>query len=381
MTPTPWTLPHHFGVKLVTNRWAQPFGKLIDLSWPGWPRRSAGSLLLWRLGLGLLATCAPLLLSALSPASAYGAVVAVAPGSCTSLSEMASRRQWCWGTSFDVQAINDAETVQLAKTRATVLVPENALKWEVVNPSPGTYDLSDYAALESLFGQSAMRFRGHPLVWHDQLPAWLKSAPASSLPEFLRQHISWLVGIHRGRISSWDVVNEPLAHDGKGLRPTLWLNALGPGYVAQALRWARAADPDVQLVINDYGLEGDDPVSLLKRQSLLQLVRNLQREGAPLDAIGLQAHLRASRDGPSFKTLPGFLAELRQLGLRIVVTELDVNDHDLLDPPALRDRRVAEIYRDFLTALAAEPAVEGRADSKFSQELIPAAAAPLPVAP
>lgn len=110
-----------------------------------------------------------------------------------------------------------------------------------------------------------MRFRGHPLVWHEQLPAWLARAAPETLPEHLHQHISWLLGVHHGRIYSCDVVNEPIAHDGQGLRASLWLKALGPGSIAQALRWAHAADPDAQLVINDYGLEGDAPVSLLKR--------------------------------------------------------------------------------------------------------------------
>ncbi|MFU8884096.1 MAG: endo-1,4-beta-xylanase [Cyanobacteriota bacterium] len=308
---------------------------------------------------GVLAAFAPLLLPGPAPAIPPGALGVEVAHACSSLSQAASRRHWFWGSSFDRQALNDAEFVQLVKTHASVLVPENALKWTVVNPVPGIRDLSDFTAIEQLFGPGGMRFRGHPLVWHEQLPEWLETATPATLREYLRQHITWLVGVHRGRIHSWDVVNEPLAHDGQGLRASLWLNTLGPGYIAEALRWARAADPDAQLVINDYGLEGDDPVSLLKRQSLLQLVRELQSQGAPLDAIGLQAHLHASAGGPTFHSLAAFLAELRGLGLKIVVTELDVNDQELLDTVAGRDQRIAEIYRDFLMVLIAEPAVEG----------------------
>jgi endo-1,4-beta-xylanase len=312
-------------------------------------------------GGGLPVACASLmlLLSGAARATHHGTHNPGVGQLCPSLSLVASRRHWFWGTSVDRQVLDDAEVVQLVKTHARVLVPENALKWEVVQPSPGVRDLSEFAALEARFASSGMRFRGHPLVWHEQLPAWLVRAAPETLREHLRQHISWLVGVHRGRIDSWDVVNEPIAHDGQGLRASLWLQALGPGYIAQALRWAHAADPDAQLVINDYGLEGDDPVSLLKRQSLLQLVRDLQRQGAPLDAIGLQAHLHASLNGPTFQTLPAFLAELRGLGLKVLVTELDINDYALTVSMAERDARIAEIYRDFLMALIAEPAVEG----------------------
>jgi len=312
-----------------------------------------------RFGPRVLAAGAALLLSGSAQATDSGAKSAGVPQPCSSLSLLALGRHWFWGSSFDRQALGDAHMVQLVKTHAAVLVPENALKWEVVNPRPGVRDLSDFTALVARFGPSGMRFRGHPLVWHEQLPSWLERAAPATLREHLHRHITWLVGVHRGRIHSWDVVNEPLAHDGQGLRASLWFHALGPGYIAEALRWARAADPHAQLVINDYGLEGDDSVSLLKRKSLLNLVRDLQQQGAPLDAIGLQAHLRASAQEPTFKSLPAFLAELRGLGLKIIITELDVSDHDLPSSVAERDRRIAQIYSDFLTVLVAEPGVEG----------------------
>ena len=307
----------------------------------------------------MLAAGVALLLSGSAQATDNGAHSSGVLQPCSSLSLLALHRHWFWGSSFDRQALGDADMVQLVKTHAAVLVPENALKWEVVNPRPGVRDLSDFTTLVARFGPSGMRFRGHPLVWHEQLPSWLETAAPATLREHLHQHITWLVGVHRGRIHSWDVVNEPLAHDGQGLRASLWFHALGPGYIAEALRWARAADPHAQLVINDYGLEGDDSVSLLKRKSLLNLVRDLQQQGAPLDAIGLQAHLRASAQEPTFKSLPAFLAELRGLGLKIIITELDVNDHDLPSSVAERDRRIAQIYSDFLTVLVAEPGVEG----------------------
>lgn len=311
------------------------------------------------LGWGGLAASGWLLLSPAASLPVTGAPGAAVPQPCASLGLLASQRQWYWGTSVDRPWLDDAATVQLVRTHARLVVPENALKWEVVNPSPGVRRLDDFDAIVARFAPSGTRVRGHPLVWHEQLPGWVTAAAADTRAQLLRNHIVWLVGTYRGRIHSWDVVNEPLAADGQGLRPTLWLQALGPNYIADALRWARAADPYVQLVINEYGLEGDDPVSVLKRQSLLQLVGDLRRQGVPLDAIGLQAHLRASAVGPTFATLPAFLAELRRLDLQVVITELDVNDHDLLGSAAERDSRIAQLYRDFLTVLLAEPAVEG----------------------
>lgn len=88
-------------------------------------------------------------------------------------------------------------------------------------------------------------------------------------------------------------------------------------------------------------------------------MRDLQRQGAPLEAIGMQAHLHASVNGPTVQTLPAFLAELRGLGLNVLVSELDVHDFALTGSMAERDGRIADIDRDLLMALIAAPAVEG----------------------
>jgi endo-1,4-beta-xylanase len=196
------------------------------------------------------------------------------------------------------------------------------------------------------------------LVWHNQLPAWLTQLPPAELRQALERHVRGLAGGLRGQIHTWDVVNEPLDEQGHGLRRTLWLQALGPGYIAAALRWAHQADPSARLAINEYGLEGDDPASARKRQAMLTLLRELRQQGVPLNVVGLQAHLLAPAEGdPSFRSLPGFLAELRRLGLQVQITELDVSDRELPADPALRDARVAATYDAFLRVVLAEPAV------------------------
>jgi endo-1,4-beta-xylanase len=164
------------------------------------------------------------------------------------------------------------------------------------------------------------------------------------------------VGHYRGQLQSWDVVNEPIAEDGSGLRRDLWLERLGPGYIARALTWAHRADPKAVLVINEYGLEGDDARSARKRETFLALLRQLRREGVPLNAVGLQGHLYANGSGPTtFRSLPGFLRALAALDLDIYITELDVNDRELPAAVPERDRRVADVYAAFLAAVLPEP--------------------------
>ncbi|MCT0226614.1 endo-1,4-beta-xylanase [Synechococcus sp. CS-1331] len=167
-----------------------------------------------------VAVFAPLLLPGPAQATPPGALGSEVAHACSSFNQTASRRHWFWGSSFDRQAQNDSEFVQLVKNHASVLVPENALKWAVVNPVPGIRDLSDFTAIEQLFGPGGMRFRGHTLVWHEQLPEWLEKSTPETLREHLRQYITWLVGVHRGRIHSWDVVNEPLPMIARGFAPS-----------------------------------------------------------------------------------------------------------------------------------------------------------------
>jgi endo-1,4-beta-xylanase len=168
------------------------------------------------------------------------------------------------------------------------------------------------------------------------------------------------VSRYRGKIKTWHVVNEPIddAKSGApGLRPSVWLQHLGPRYIDIALRAARAADPAAELLINEYDVECVDINQSHKRQALQKLVRELRERGTPLDGIGLQGHLRGELQ-PDRDGLFGLASELRALRLSIHVTELDVIDDKLPGPPDLRDLMVAARAHDLLEPLfaAARPA-------------------------
>lgn len=274
------------------------------------------------------------------------------------LQSLAARRGLRWGSAIDAQALDDPALTALLLRNVGSLTPENALKWEATEPAPGRFQLEAMDRLLAFSGRHQLQLRGHTLVWHQQLPAWLKDLPAAQLRAALERHVRTLVGHGRGRIQSWDVINEPIDPQGQGLRRSLWLATLGSDYIADALRTARLADPAATLLINDYGLEGDDPQTARKRAAMLQLIDTLQRQGVPLDGIGLQAHLLAPAEGnAAFRTLPVFLAELRRRGLQVEITELDVSDRQLPADPGLRDRQVADTYDAFLNAVLKEPAL------------------------
>jgi endo-1,4-beta-xylanase len=135
----------------------------------------------------------------------------------------------------------------------------------------------------------------------------------------MREHIHTVVGRYKGKIKCWDVVNEALA-DGGGtniLRNSLWLEIIGPDFIAKAFQYAHEADPEAVLRYNDYGLENP-----AKRKKLIALIKSLQAQKVPVHAIGSQAHINVSM---TFETMDQALTEIATLGLPIHITELDVN--------------------------------------------------------
>ena len=254
------------------------------------------------------------------------------------------------GAAFRRTAEQTAADVALLKQHFNQITAENDMKWAVIHPREGQggYNFGPADSFVSFGLSNRMYLVGHTLVWHNQTPDWVfagtntppslagnapenagrpngtrNNVPRASrevLLERIREHIQTVVGRYKGKIQTWDVVNEAIA-DGDGtnvLRNTLWLEIIGPDYIAKAFHYAHEADPDAILRFNDYGLE--NPV---KRRKLITLVRSLQEQGVPIHAIGSQAHVNVSI---TFQTMDEALAELKiSLGLPIHITELDVN--------------------------------------------------------
>jgi len=286
-----------------------------------------------------------------------------------SLRELARRRGMSFGTAVQGPMLeNDAALAALVAREADVIVPEWAAKWDALQPERGRFDFGPLQQLLRFAQSHNQRLRGHALVWHLAMPPWLAPALAEGRAQadtILEAHITTVLRETRETIRDWDVVNEiisnPPGSDNPDpttgdLRPTPWLAALGPGYAERALRLARQVDPTLRLTLNDYGIEADTPWAAVKRERLLRVVRDLLERRCPLDAIGIQAHLQMRE---SFRAEPfiAFLRSLRELGLAILITELDVREPDVLAPTlAERDSAVANFAGAFVNA-----AIEGGA--------------------
>jgi endo-1,4-beta-xylanase len=267
---------------------------------------------------------------------------------------VAINRTIATGTAVQADNVNRTQEqvdkdVGLVKQQFDQISPENDLKWALLQPRPGAngYEFGPADAYVNFGLKNHMYIVGHTLVWHGQTPNWVfagtnlppavtnapggrrfgrgfgYNGPRASRDELLQRmhdHIFTVVGRYQGKIKVWDVVNESIA-DGGGtniLRNSLWLQIIGPDYIAKAFEYAHEADSNAILRINDYGLE--NPV---KRRKFIILVKSLQAQNVPVMAIGSQTHVSVS--SPSFEEEDQELTDLEQLGLPIHITELDVN--------------------------------------------------------
>lgn len=236
-----------------------------------------------------------------------------------------------FGGAFVVGAAINADQITGKDVRGDAIIlkqfnsitPENVMKWEVIHPQPESYDFS-LADKYVEFGQKNHMFIvGHNLCWHSQTPDWVfkdkngNPLTREALLERLHDHIQKVVGRYKGKIASWDVVNEALNEDGT-LRQSPWLKIIGDDYIVKAFEFAHEADPQAQLNYNDYNLE-----TPAKRKGAIALVKKLQAAGVPIAVVGNQAHLHM--DSPSVAEEEAAVTELAATGVKVAITELDID--------------------------------------------------------
>jgi len=245
------------------------------------------------------------------------------------------------GTALNTGQIKEVDTVQTAliTKEFNAITPENDLKWEQIHPKKDTYnfDVSDaYVA----FGQkNKMHIVGHTLLWHSQLAPWVHEIKnKDTLVNQITKHINTIAGRYKGKIDSWDVVNEALNEDGSP-RESIFYKLIGnESYIDLAFKLAAEAAPDAQLIYNDYNLWKPE-----KRKGVIRIVKNLQDKGIKIDGVGMQAHW--SIEGPSLEDIENSIIAYSELGVKVSFTELDVTA--LPNPWELNGAAVEQSYERY----------------------------------
>ena len=258
---------------------------------------------------------------------------------------------------------NDPEFADLIHEQCGIVVPTGELKWIALRPAPDQFDFSQPDFLFSFAQRNHMLMRGHTLCWHNSVPAWIQTPEnRPRTRQFFTDHITTVCRHFAGRLHSWDVVNEailPADKEPGGMRKSFWYENVGPDYIELAFRTARAADPHARLTYNDYGVEYESDEDEERRRLILELLRNMQKNNVPLDAVGIQSHVKAAQPYTFGKGLAAYIEAIRQMGLEVYLTELDVNEDDIAtNDPAQRDAIIARTYMDYLRVALANPAVK-----------------------
>lgn len=274
------------------------------------------------------------------------------------LRDIAASRGLLYGAAARQRVLaTDSAFAAAFASECGLLVPEDDLKWDRVEPTSGAYDFARGEWLAGFAEAHRQLLRGGPLVWHQSLPNWISALGAATLVErALREHVTVVAGHFRGRMHSWDVVNEavgPWDRRADGLRRTLWLERLGPNYMDVAFHAAAEADPKALLVYNDHLFEYATDACRAQRSAVLRLLEGMLHRGVPVQALGIQGHLDAADPRFDDTGFAAFVREVTGLGLPILVTELDAADDALPADIEGRDRAVAQSYARFLDVVLA----------------------------
>lgn len=223
------------------------------------------------------------------------------------------------GTALNVSQIEekDAKADALIRKEFNAITAENIMKSMFVHPSKDKYDFAMTEKFVAYGEKNKMFIHGHTLIWHSQLAPWMTQIKDSTeMKAFMKDHITTIVSKFKGRINSWDVVNEALNEDGT-YRKSVFLNTLGESYLADAFKLAAQADPKVDLYYNDYNI-----CEPKKREGAIKLIKYIKAHGGKIDGVGIQGHWRL--ESPSLEEIEKSILAYSALGVKVAFTELDI---------------------------------------------------------
>lgn len=263
----------------------------------------------------------------------------------------------------DSGSFNNPQYARILERECELLVPENQLKWQWVRRSPDSFDFRAFDAIADYAASRGFELRGHTLFWTPTkwYPKWLAERdfgprPAASAEALLTDHVQTICSRYGTRIYSYDVVNEAVQPETGEIRDTNVTRALGgEAFLDLMFHTARTAAPHAQLVYNDYMSWERNSVDETHIRGVLKLLEGFRKRGTPVDALGVQSHIRLleplsvaeivrESEGPWRQ----FLDEVVAMGYQLLVTEFDVNDQAAPKDPGARDKMIADYARAYL---------------------------------
>tara|TARA_B110000881_G_C18580717_1_gene521521 strand:+ start:399 stop:1544 length:1146 start_codon:yes stop_codon:yes gene_type:complete len=248
----------------------------------------------------------------------------------------------------------DQPSVSIIKKEFNTISPENVMKWMFVQPKPNEFYF-DHTDKYVQFGlDNNMHIVGHALIWHSQIANFMNSIKDSTkMVQHVTNHISTLVNRYKGKIDTWDVVNEALNGDGT-LRESIFLKVLGENYLETVYKMAEKYDSNADLAYNDYNL-----CKPKKREGVVKLIKSLQKNGAKINSVGIQAHWQLT--SPTLEEIETSILAFSELGVKVMFTELDISV--LPNPWELSGAEVTQNFKKFEGDKKMNPFPENLPDS------------------
>jgi endo-1,4-beta-xylanase len=236
------------------------------------------------------------------------------------------------GTAVNPTLIKtNALYANIVATEFSSLTAENAMKFTKVEPRQNVFDFTEGDYLVKFAQGHHQRVHGHTLIWYNALPGWVLNFKGDSTAweNIFKNHIITTVSHYKGKVTSWDVVNEAITNNDGTLvnqspnigEGSLWRQHLGSDYVARAFQYAHEADPAALLFYNDYGNGNGQTWDDQKLNAMINLVANLQKRKIFVSGFGIQMHINIYTDEDN---IIATLKKVAATGLLIHISELDI---------------------------------------------------------
>ena len=268
------------------------------------------------------------------------------PSTAASLREAADCTGRLIGVALSTQHLSEGSYSAAAK-EFNYVTCENEMKWDQLEPSRNQFSWSGADQIVNFALKNDMKVKGHTLVWYNQLPQWVNSLNnEADVRSAMLGHIKAVMQHYKGKVTTWDVVNEAVSIEGTSYRDCPFYKYLGKTYIDEAFKAAREADPTVKLYYNDYNAEGMTP----KSDFVYDLVKGLVERGVPIDGVGMQMHYGKPNDKFTIDELKANMQRYVDLGLDVLFSEMDMHRCE-----GMTEAQQVTLHHDIVAACVAEP--------------------------
>jgi endo-1,4-beta-xylanase len=283
-----------------------------------------------------------------------------AQASGDTLRAYAGRLQFHIGSTFQRKLFDDPRFGETLAREFNVFVSFVFMKNE--EPEPGQFNFVGMDQNIQFARQHQMKMFGASLIYRagSVAPPWLVprrggdwGRPKDEYDRILREWIQTMVRHGGDSYYCWEVVNEPLSNPNQP-----WQGVFGRDeYIAKAFRYAREANPNVALELNEtFGQGGIDRA---KADEFFDLVQRLKSQGVPIDVVGTEMHIEAQQLRPTYlDELRYFLSRARAARVQAYITEMDFYQGP---PGAFPDpwEHQRQVYHDVVATCLADSNCKG----------------------